>query len=296
MCPAAGVPAPLRGRVVTRTEAQEHTGARTLRGVRYQRLVRGVYAADLEITHGVRIEGIRKAIGGGPVLVGPSAAWALGAQLAGPRAPVHVNVTSGVRPQEHLVPHRGRLSPDDVVVTPYGRATTPARTCLDLARGLGSDGWSGNWRVAAVDAVLHATGLRAAELRSALAATTDLHGLAAARPVIRAARDGAESVRETLLRLLVVRAGFVEPELQIEVVDADGAFIARLDLGWRDARAAAEYDGAVHREDDRYTQDLRRHNSLRVEGWRVMQVDKNGLARPGRFLRELALIAPRRSA
>jgi hypothetical protein len=290
------VPVPLRGKVLARTEALEHTGAGTLRGARYQRLLRGVYAADLEITHGVRIEGVRKALGDGPVLVGPSAAWALGAQLAGPRAPVHVNVTSGIRPQEYLVPHRGRLPPEDVLITPSGWATTPARTCLDLARGLGSDGWSGDWRVAAVDAVLHATGLRVADLRSALAGTTDLHGLGAAHPVIHAARDGAESVRETLLRLLVVRAGFVEPELQIEVVDADGAFVARLDMGWRQARAAVEYDGAVHREDERYAEDLRRHNGLRACEWRVLQVDKNGLARPGRFLRELAAIAPRRDA
>jgi very-short-patch-repair endonuclease len=256
-------------------------------------LLRGLYAADLPVTHDVRLEAARRHLGEDAVLVGPSAAWALGAELSTPRSPVHVLTGIGTRPQQFLVPHRGRLPSSDLVSTRWGPATCPARTCIDLARGVGTARWSMDWRVAAVDAVLHATRLRAEHLRAALRRTTDVHGLGDARAVIRQARDGAESVRETLLRLLIVQHGFVEPELQVEVHDVDGTLIARLDMAWRDERAAAEYDGAVHRDDGRHSSDLVRHNRLRGRRWRVLQVDKEGLARPARFLDALGRIAPR---
>lgn len=289
----AGVPEPLRRGVFTCAEARRHVGVDALRGPAYTRLVRGVYTAEIEITHDLRIAAARKALGDAPILVGPSAAWALGAHLAGRDAPVHVAVTTGVRRQAMLVPHRVAVPPEDVRVTPHGLATAPARTGLDLARGVGSDRWSRDWRVAAVDAVLHATDLRRDDLRAVTRTTVGLHGIDEARCVIRLTRDGAESVRETLLRLLIVNNGFVEPELQVRVVDDDGVFVARLDMGWRGSRAGAEYDGALHREDDRHAADLNRHNGLRAIGWRVLQVDKRGLERPRQFLRQLAEIAPR---
>jgi very-short-patch-repair endonuclease len=286
-------PEELRGRVVSRSTALSHVGAGALRGPGYVRIARGAYLVEGDLTHGRRIEAVRVGLGESPVLLGPSAAWAWGAELARPQTPVHVAVSAGVRRQRFLEPHRVVLAPDHVASTPYGWATTPVRTCIDVARGVGSAGWSTDWRVAAVDAVLHATGARLTELRSALHGTTGLHGLADARRVVRDARDGAESVRETLLRLLVVHEGFAEPELQLEVHDSAGAFVARLDMAWREARAAAEYDGAGHREPARHAADLQRHNRLRALGWRVLQVDASGMARPGGFLRQLAEIAPR---
>jgi hypothetical protein len=287
------VPGALRGHVFTRAEALQHVSADALRGSAYTRLARGVYTVETEVTHGLRIDAVRKVLGESPVLVGPSAAWALGARLAGRDCPVHVAVTTGVRRQAVLVPHRVAVPPEAVLVTPYGLATTPARTCLDLARGVGSSRWSHDWRVAAVEAVLHATTCRSGDVRTLARSTIGLHGLDEARAVIRLTRDGAESVRETLLRLLIVRNGFVEPERQVEVYGGDGLFVARLDMGWRTSRAGAEYDGAGHREDERHAADLTRHNGLRAIRWRVLQVDKRGMEKPRRFLRQLAEIAPR---
>ncbi len=48
---------------------------------------------------------------------------------------------------------------------------------------------------------------------------------------------------ESWLRLRIVDAGFPRPVVQIEVLDADGRCVYRLDLGWPDRRLAVEYDG-----------------------------------------------------
>ena len=53
--------------------------------------------------------------------------------------------------------------------------------------------------------------------------------------------------------------------------------MARLDFGWEEERVGIEYDGAVHRDSDVHSRDLRRHNDLRSEGWLVFQLDSRGL-------------------
>ncbi|MEF2976988.1 hypothetical protein [Subtercola sp. YIM 133946] len=70
--------------------------------------------------------------------------------------------------------------------------------------------------------------------------------LTTALPVVR---DGAESPRETSLRLLLIRAGLPEPELNVDVFDARGTWAARADLFYRRQRVVVEYDGDQHRTD-----------------------------------------------
>jgi hypothetical protein len=118
-------------------------------------------------------------------------------------------------------------------------------------------------------------------------------GLPTARDVIARARDGVDSVKETELRLLVVREGFVEPVVQTPVTDPSGRIVASLDLGWPEFRLGLEHDGAVHREYRQPSKDLQRHNMIRSLGWIVVQVDARALADPSRWLAQLrALGAP----
>ena len=49
---------------------------------------------------------------------------------------------------------------------------------------------------------------------------------------------GAESPRETWLRLLIVRAGLPRPQTQIPVYDEYGQLVARVDMGWEDLKIA----------------------------------------------------------
>lgn len=271
-------------------------GRGTLAGPSYRRLLRGVYqAVDLPVDHGTMITAV-SAGGAGGVLCGPSAAWALGCRIADPGEPVHLMTGrdgTGTAPAV-VTRYRTDMPGRELVDTPLGVATSPARTAVDLARGIGTAGLPFHRRVAWIDALLRASELSALHARRAAAAAAGLHGLAAAHRVLRAARDGVDSPKETELRLLVVRFGFPEPCVQCPVVGMDGTIIASLDMGWRRRMTGLEYDGAVHLEAHQHSCDLSRLNEVRSTGWHVLQVDKYGLRRPGRWLRQLAARVPRR--
>ena len=56
-------------------------------------------------------------------------------------------------------------------------------------------------------------------------------------------RPGSESPKETELRLLLIRGGLPEPELNVDVVGKNGRFIGRGDLVYRRHKVLVEYDG-----------------------------------------------------
>ncbi|MGB1224135.1 MAG: hypothetical protein ACPHCN_08330, partial [Mycobacterium sp.] len=84
---------------------------------------------------------------------------------------------------------------------------------------------------------------------------------------------GAESPRETWLRLIVVRAGYPRPETQLSVYNEYGALIGVVDLGWRDLKIAVEYEGKHHRMSrERFDRDIRRIDELLELGWIVIRI------------------------
>lgn len=84
---------------------------------------------------------------------------------------------------------------------------------------------------------------------------------------------GAQSPRETWLRVLLIDAGLPIPTTQIPVYDDYGQLVGYLDMGWEDIKVAAEYDGEQHRKDRRqYTWDVRRLETLERLGWIVIRV------------------------
>ncbi|WP_291039420.1 DUF559 domain-containing protein [Herbiconiux sp.] len=115
-------------------------------------------------------------------------------------------------------------------------------------------------------------------------------GAALLRRAIGDVRQGVESRPETHLRLLIVRGGLPEPEPGAAVLDSRGAFVARVDLLYRELRVIVEYDGEQHRTDDRqYEKDLRRLEHLRELGWTVVVVRGSGLYRhPAETVRRIA--------
>jgi hypothetical protein len=289
------VPAELSTGPFHASDAAGLVGRGALAGPSYRRLLRGVYqAADRPVDHGTMIDAVRRG-GMAGVLCGPSAAWAHGCRLAGPGDPVHlVTAPHGAgRDADGVVRHRTELPAADVVDTPWGPATTPSRTAVDLARGVGTGALAYPRAVAWVDALLRATDLRAVQARRALASSVGLGGLPRGRTVMRAARDGVDSPRETELRLLVVRFRFPEPRVQCPVLDG-GRVVARLDLGWSRCRTGLEYDGQIHLDPDQHSVDLRRLNEVRSLDWQVLQVDNRAFSRPGPWLRQLAGLVPRR--
>lgn len=105
-------------------------------------------------------------------------------------------------------------------------------------------------------------------------------GAVKAARALRLIRPGAESRPETLLRLLLLRAGLPEPLVNPDVGDATGKWIGRADLVWPEWRTIVEYDGDQHRTDSvQYDKDMTRLERFIDAGFRVVRVRKRALFR-----------------
>ncbi len=142
------------------------------------------------------------------MLSGYSAAQLLGAGFAPADSSVEVTVPGGdFRERPGLSVHRDLLAEDEVTAVDGVTVTTPLRTAWDLAR------WA-RWRGRMPGAI-------------------DL------------ADPRAESPMETRSRLVLVRRGLPRPELQFEVYDSDGRFVARLDMAYRGYGSRLSTTGGV---------------------------------------------------
>ena len=83
---------------------------------------------------------------------------------------------------------------------------------------------------------------------------------------------GAESPRETWLRLLLMEAGFPRPQTQIPVLGPDGYPLYYLDMGWPEMMIAVDYDGDDHRERPRFRNDIVRSEYIAHVGWTHIRV------------------------
>ena len=162
-----------------------------------------------------------------------------------------------------------RIDDDEVGVVDGIRLTTPARTALDLARRLPL-----GVAVAAVDALAQAAELKMADVELLIDRYSGRRGMTAARAALALVDGGAQSPKETWLRLLLVRAGFPAVQTQIAVRNEWGWAEAYLDMGWEDIKVAIEYDGDQHRSDRRqYVKDIDRLEMLEQRyGWIVVRV------------------------
>jgi hypothetical protein len=84
-------------------------------------------------------------------------------------------------------------------------------------------------------------------------------------------RAGTDSPMETRLRVLLVLAGLPCPEVNVPVRDRWGDIAAMPDLSYPEQRVAIEYDGDVHRVDQRvWRRDIARRQVMESLGWRVI--------------------------
>ncbi|MGX9787457.1 endonuclease domain-containing protein [Mycobacterium sp. MMS18-G62] len=148
------------------------------------------------------------------------------------------------------------------------RVTTPERTAFDLGRR-GRIGTA----VARLDALGQATDFKLSAVEELAFRHRHTRGLRQLEAVLHLGDAGAESPKETWLRLLVIRAGFPRPRTQIPVLSPDGLRWYYLDMGWEDIKLAAEYDGDHHRSDPgQWAYDIRRLEDLRELGWTHVRV------------------------
>jgi very-short-patch-repair endonuclease len=173
---------------------------------------------------------------------GRSAAWLHGLDVD-PIRPIEIIVpcNSEIRSRPESTVHHMDLAPGDVTNIRALPATTFSRTFRDLRRGLSR-----------LDALILADGA----LRLGLGRFDPL-------------AEPSESPMETRLRWLLLQAHLPRPQVQANLTDEQGRFIARADLYYPEARLVIEYDGGNHR--DRLVDDNRRQNLLVGAGYHVLR-------------------------
>lgn len=104
-----------------------------------------------------------------------------------------------------------------------------------------------------------------------------------------------DSVAEAAAIRRIRLAGLPAPVAQHEVLDADGRFVARLDLAWPDELVAREYDSVAFHGPDRIEADELRRQRLEGLGWSIEPLYRHHLL-PGEveWLRTLGQVLRRR--
>lgn len=244
----------------------------------YRPIYRGVY---VPIGHQVslrdRLAGLMLAAPGA-VVAGVAASALHGAAWVGPDIPIEA-VTGGRR-QTGLLVRDESLHPDEITTVAGVRVTTVARTAFDLARHLPRD-----QAVARLDALRRVRSFSADEVLLLADRHRGARGLRRVRAALPLVDGGAESPRETWLRLLFVDAGLPAPTTQFVVYDEDGHYVRRIDMCWERYKVGAEYDGQQHLTDRHaYVNDVRVARVLQRLRWHVVHVIKED--RPADVLAE----------
>jgi hypothetical protein len=200
------------------------------------------------------------------VLAGLAAAALHGAAWVDDDEPVEL-IWRNPHPPDGVVTCNFDVEDDEVTRIAGLPVTTTARTAYDLGRFLPRDK-----AVARMDALMHARAFSAEDVVLLAKRHAGARGLRRLRVALPLVDGGAASPKETWLRLLLIDAGFPAPETQIPVLD--GFFpVGWVDMGWRQYRVAAEYDGDHHRKDRRtYVKDQRRARRIAALGWSVVRV------------------------
>ncbi|HEX5143143.1 MAG TPA: hypothetical protein VFW21_04670 [Mycobacterium sp.] len=227
-----------------------------------------VYAAKGSVLSArQKIEAVALWAGGGAVIAGRAAAHLHGVRWIDIDTPIEV-ITKSRRTWPGVIARQERIAGDEIVTIGGMAVTSAARTAFDLGRHL-----QRNAAVAQLDALAAVTGVRVTDAFALQRRYPGARGIRDARTALELMDAGAQSPRETWLRLLVVDNGFPRPRTQIKV--SDGSLTAFLDMGWDEPMIGLDYDGEYHLSDRRrYVTDLARDEMLRRERWIDIHVVK----------------------
>jgi hypothetical protein len=167
------------------------------------------------------------------------------------------------------------------------RVVEPVDTWVDLASLLGVEDL-----VVVGDQVARRAG-SLEPLQAALARRRRVRGVRALHEAMRWIRVGSDSAMETRSRLLFVRHGLPEPELNEPVNAEDGSgFVCRGDFIWRRKKVIGEYQGSHHFESfERGDDDISRRLLVEDDDWKYVELTKRDYFNPARrmgLLRRLA--------
>lgn len=213
-----------------------------------------------------------------------------------PRPRVHLSLPQGrvssdsvvrwhqfVLPRDHVREARFAVAPLEegahLLEAPV-RLTTRARTWRDLAPHL-----SEYWLIAIGDhlvrrprpALEHGRTAAWCTLEELREQCTGRHA-ATLRAALRAVRIGADSPRETMLRLAFAQAGLPEPLLNMPLIGPDGSRLHEPDFQWPAHRVCAEYDGRAHSTPRQVGRDIRRARRVQGAGWTEVRLHSDDIA------------------
>lgn len=115
-----------------------------------------------------------------------------------------------------------------------------------------------------------------------------LWGAAPLRRALVDARPNTDSPGETRTRLLLQRAGFPEPTVNLPVPDPQSGRMRYLDLAYPELKIAVEYDGDYHRRTkQQWREDQARKDSLASAGWDLRSLTGQDIKAPARLLSAL---------
>ncbi|KUI35235.1 hypothetical protein AU195_10135 [Mycobacterium sp. IS-1496] len=201
------------------------------------------------------------------VVTGVAASAWHGAEWVDDSEPIEILVRER-RKQAGLLVRMDRVADDEVTTLDGIRVATPARTAFDLGRYLKRAAAMGR-----LDALMRAAPFDIQDVTALMDRYGPVRGVRQLRQLLPLIDPGAESLKESWLRLLLIDDGFPIPETQIPVVDGTGEPFAYADMGWRDLKLAVEYDGDQHRTSRTvYVNDIRRLEKIQRCGWEVIRV------------------------
>jgi very-short-patch-repair endonuclease len=239
-----------------------------LQGPRYRRVHRGVHVPrDEPMSLEDRCRALGLVLGSDAVFSHHTAAALHGAPV--PDEPLlHISITGSVEPRiDGVVCHRlQNLGPPH---TFNGlRITSPARTFVDLAAFLDL-----NNLVCTGDALAAREPAGVAALREQILNGSGRRGVRLARRAVELINPRSRSYMESKLRLMLVLAGLPEPDVNEDVYDSAGNYVACPDLAWRLVLLALQYEGNHHRIDPRqWHRDIGRDERMVEIGWTVLRI------------------------
>lgn len=270
------IPHQLHGRAFTVRDAEAlGLTRRALQSSRFAKLRDGVYrTSDTEPTYRLHIDAARRVLAPGVVISHVTALHIRGLTI-GPAFPLHFSIgASHEVDRAGIVLHRrqARLNPtelDGLLVTGPRRTFVDVATCLSQRDLLAAGDWLVN--AGAVDLL---------DLR-AYVITSHLDGVRAARRIAPLVRENVASVRESYVRWELHTAGLPEPEVNVDIHDDHGGWLARGDLVFRRWKVLVECDGWQHERSAAQRQwDHLRREALEAAGWRVIVITAEDMKNP----------------
>jgi len=194
------------------------------------------------------------------VITGRAAAAMHGALWVSAATPIEMIWRCG-RPPPGIVIRNERIDADEIMRINGILVTTPERTAFDLARHLPRD-----LAIQHLDSLARATGVTTAVALMLAEKYPRARGIPQGRLALALMDAGAQSPKETWLRLVLIDGGF--PALRTQILVTDGTNEAFLDMGYDEPMVAFDYDGEQHQTNRRrYVHDIGRAELVDGEGW-----------------------------